>query len=330
MKRSKSITIIFIVLFVVAVSYTLWIISRPAPIELQGQMEVTQVKVSSKLTGRIDSIYIHRGDWVEKGDTLYRISSPEIDAKLNQAEAARSAAAAQNQKAKNGAQEEDVEAAYKTYLKANAAAEFAKKTNERITNLFQSGVVTAQQKDEADMKLKIAEETTAAAKAIWEKAKKGARVEDKNAAMALVDRADAVISELNAYKSEACILAPRSGEVANLLAETGELVPAGFPVVILADLNDQWLTINIREDMLSAIRKGDNIDVTVPALGLSTIPMTVSYIQVMGDFATWKATKTTGDFDMKTFEVHAVPTQKVDGLRPGMSGLVNLNNLQSN
>lgn len=303
--------------------YTTWLLAKPVPLEVQGQVEATQVKVSLKLTGRIDSLAVYRGQSVRQGDFLFSVESPEVEARLGQAQAARMAAEAQHLKALSGAQKEDVQAAYNTYLKAEAALEFAEKSNERIQNLYERGVVPAQRKDEMEMQLTIARETAGAARAIWEKAKGGARSEDKEAAAAMVRKADAVIAEVSAFLHETRAYAPIDGEVANILSERGELTPAGFPVVTLVDLSQVWVVFNLREDMLAGLRKGDRFEARFPALGGQTAELEVSYIAALGDFATWNATKTTGDFDRKSFEVHARPVAPIEGLRPGMSALVN-------
>ena len=323
MNNNKNLIVgAIIAALVIFLIYTTWLLSKPAQLEIQGQAEATQVKVSSKVTGRIDSLAVKRGSAVQKGDLLFIIESPEVEAKLNQAEAAKLAAEAQSLKAQTGAQTEDIQAAYNTYLKAGAAYEYAEKSHQRIKNLHEQGVVPAQKMDEMEMQLKVARENASAAKAIWEKAKGGARMEDKSAALALVKQAEAVISEVSSYLNETKIVAPISGEVTNLLAERGELTPAGFPVITLVDLNDIWFTFNLREDLLANLRMGSSVEAQIPALGFKTVELTISYIAPLGDFATWNATKTSGDFDRKTFEVHARPTQPVEGLRPGMSALV--------
>jgi HlyD family secretion protein len=195
--------------------------------------------------------------------------------------------------------------------------------------LYQEGVVPEQQKDEAETKMKAAAETEKAALSLYEKAKNGARSEDKEAAGALVSQADGVLSEVSSYLGERRITAPDRGEVANVIAERGELIPAGYPVVTLIDLSDCWVTFNLREDLLAAIKKGSIIPARFPALGMKEIALKVTYINAMGDFATWNATKTRGDFDLKTFEIQAVPTTKVEGLRPGMSAIVNWDKVRS-
>ena len=323
MKKTKhyliAVTIFAVILFI---GYAIWIVGRPVPLEVQGEVEATQIKIASKLTGRIDSILVHKGDDIASGALLFTIHSPELDAKYLQASAVRKAAGFQKEKADNGAQKEDIQAAFNSWQTALAAADFAGKTFHRIDNLYKSGVVAEQQRDEAETRMKAATETEKAARSLYEKAKKGARYEDKGSAGALVMQADGVLTEVNSYLSETRIFAPIRGEIANIIAERGELVPAGYPVITVVDLEDVWVTFNLREDLLAKIQKGSTFKARFPALGMEEVLLKVSYINPLGEFATWNATKTSGDFDMKTFEVHAVPALKVAGLRPGMSALV--------
>ncbi len=324
MNKKKSFLIAAAILaMIVFIGYAIWIVARPIPLEVQGEVEATQVKVASKLIGRIDSLLVHKGDDVQAGKLLFTVSSPELDAKYLQASAVRKAAGAQKEKAYNGAQKEDVQAAFNSWQTALAAAEFAQKTYQRIENLYKSGVVAEQQKDEAETRKKAALETEKAARSLYEKAKNGARYEDKESAGALLLQAEGVLTEVNSYLNETRISAPIKGEIANIIAERGELVPAGYPVVTIIDLDDVWVTFNLREDLLSSIRKGSTFKARFPALGMKEIMLKVTYINSLGEFATWNATKTSGDFDTKTFEVHAVPVDKAEGLRPGMSALVN-------
>jgi HlyD family secretion protein len=322
-KNGKLLATIGIAALIIFLIYSTWMISRPKPLEVQGEVEATQIKVASKLIGRIDSLAIHKGDLVKKGQLLFTLSSPEIEAKLAQANAALKGAKAQNSKAIAGADAEDIQAAYDTYLKAEAAYDLADKTFKRVDNLFKEGVMPAQKRDEAETQFKAARETANAAKAIWEKAKKGTRIEDKDAARSMVARAEGAIQEVESYLTETNIYAPMDGEVSNIIAESGELVPAGYPVVTLVKLDDSWVTFNLREDLLAAIKMGSTFTAKFPALGNKELTLKVSYINALGNFATWNATKTAGDFDMKTFEVHATPVEKLEGLRPGMTALVN-------
>ncbi|KOH47025.1 HlyD family secretion protein [Sunxiuqinia dokdonensis] len=324
MNKTRNFIIgLFVTALLIFVLYTTWVITRPVPLEIQGEIEATQFRASSKIPGRIDAIAVHKGQQVQKGDFLFSIKSPEIEAKLQQATAARSAAEAQSMKAQHGAQEEDIQAAYSTYLKAEAAARLYEKTFQRISNLFEAGVVPEQKKDEVETQMEASRETANAAKAIWTKASNGARSEDKNAAEALVAQAEGAIAEVESYLSETQISAPASGEVSNIISEEGELVPTGFPVVTIHDLSDSWATFFIREDLMADIRMGSEIKATVPAIGNQEITFKVNYMSPLADFASWTSTKASGGFDVKSFEIHAAPVQPVDGLRPGMSVLIN-------
>lgn len=318
---SSIIVLIAILAFIV---YTFIVVTRPEPVILQGEVEAKQYNVASKIPGRIKDVAVEKGQRVKKGDFIFSIDSPEINAKLANANAARSAATAQSRKAQNGAQEEDITAAYSTYVKAEAAAQFAGKTFARVQNLYNEGVVPAQQRDEAETRMKAARETANAAKAIWQKAENGAREEDKAAAAAMVKRAEAAIAEVEAYLEETSINAIADGEVSGINVEEGELVSTGFPVVTLLDLSDIWVTLYIREDYMSKFKLGSIFKAAIPGLNGKEFNFKVKYISPTGSFARWNATKTSGQFDLKSFEIEARPVNKIEGLRPGMTAVVTL------
>jgi HlyD family secretion protein len=321
-KKGILLTLLGVCMLLTLVVYSAIVICMPRPLEVQGEVDATQVRVASKVVGRLDSLTARKGDLVTKGQLLFVLSSPEINARFNQANAALQGARAQNSKAVTGAEEEDIAAAYNMYLKSQAAFDLAQKTNVRIQNLYKEGVLPAQKKDESEAQLKASLETANAAKELWMKAKKGTRSEDKETARAMVDRAMGAISEVQSFLDETHITAPLSGEISNIIAEPGELVSAGYPVLTIVDLSDCWVTFNLREDLLASVKMGSEFNARFPALGNKEIRLKVSYIHALGNFATWSATKTSGDFDMKTFEVHARPVYPVTGLRPGMSALV--------
>jgi len=323
MKNKNVIVGILLVIFSAVIVYALIKILQPNTVELQGICEAKQVRVASKLLGRIENLNVKKGDIIKKGDLLFVINSPEVDAKMQQAQSALMAATAQHDKAEKGARTEDVRAAYSVYLKAKAAADFANKTYARIISLYNDGVISEQKKDEVETKMIAAVKTEEAAKAVWQKATTGARIEDKTAAGALVKRAEAVIQEVGIYENEIHIFSPIAGEIANIIAEEGELIPNGYPVVSIVDLNDIWFSFNIKETYLSQFKKGTKFKVFVPGVQ-KDVELKVAYISPLADFATWKATKTVGDFDVKTFEIHARPVNKVEGLRPGMSALTTI------
>lgn len=284
-----------------------------------GQAEATQVRVSGKLAGRIAAYKAAEGDRVQVGDTLVLLDTPEVHAKLRQAEAMQSAAAAQKQKAMAGARSQEIAAAYEMSRKAQAGLEIAKKSYDRVLNLYEKGVMSAQKKDEAEANYKAAEATAKAAEQQYQMALEGARREDKAAAEATLERAVGAVAEVEAYLNESVLVSPINGEVVERFPEVGELVGSGAPIMNISDMNDIWISFSVREDLLSSIRIGSEVNAFIPALGNQPVVLTVYYMKDMGTYAAWKATKTTGQFDVKTFEVRARPNQLVDGLRPGMS-----------
>ena len=277
---------------------------RKGPEIVQGQAEVTEYRVSSKV--------------VQAGDTLAILEAPDIQAKLEQARAAEAAAQAQNEKALKGARHEQVQAAYEMWQKAQAGLTIAEKSYKRVKNLFDQGVMSAQKLDEVTAQRDAAAATEKAAKAQYDMARNGAEREDKAAAAALVERAKGAVAEVQSYIQETILTAQMPGEVSEIFPKVGELVGTGAPIMNVAVMEDMWVTFNVREDLLQGLGMGSEFEAYVPALD-RTIPLKVYYLKDLGTYAAWKATKTTGQFDLKTFEVRATPQEKVEGLRPGMS-----------
>ena len=322
MKRSNIIGIIAAaVVIIVSVVLISWYLRKTTPMLIQGTVECTTYKASSKVPGRIDDMKVSQGDRVEKGQLLYTLSTPELEAKLQQAEAVKSAAAALDQAALAGARIQQIEAALNMWEKAQAGLELARKTYDRVKNLYDQGVVPEQKLDEASANYKAMEATALAAKAQYDMATDGARKEDKEAAAARVRQAEGAVSEVESYISDAMVYSPVTGEVSTIIAEQGELVGSGYPVVAILDMSDMWVTFNIKETLLPAIRVGTRMSGYVPALGYD-VEFEVTYIAVQADFATWSATRTQGGFDIRTFAVKAKPTTHIENMRPGMSVLV--------
>lgn len=296
--------------------------SRPVPIVLQGEAVARQIQVSPMVVGKVEAVYVDEGQQVKKGDILARLDSPSIKAKAYQAEAALKAADAQKDKVFAGARAEEITALLNVYEKAVVAEKLAKKTFDRVNSLYKDGVVPAQQLDEARTKWMASVNDVGAAKAKYEMAKSGARQEDKNAALALKEQASGAVKEVMSFLDDTVLTAPIDAEVMTVVVDTGELVTAGFPVITLVDMSDIWVTFHIREDLLKNIRMGTVINVMFPAISDSAVfPVEVRYISKVGDFAVWSATKTSGSFDLKTFEVKAYPLKQIDGLRSGMSAI---------
>ena len=293
---------------------------------IMGQAEATTIRISGKVPGRIASYRFNEGDQVKAGDTLVFLSTPEVQAKLMQVEAVKAAAEAQHAKAMKGARDQEVTAAYEMWQKAQAGLTIAKKSYDRVRNLYEKGVMSAQKKDEAEANYNAMVATEKAARSQYEMAKEGARKEDKAAAAALVNQASGALAEVESYVEERALVAPIDGEISERFPEVGELVGTGAPIMNIADLTDMWVSFSIREDLLSQVKVGNEVKAFVPALDNQEITLKVYYMKDMGTYAAWKATKTTGQYDAKTFEVRARPVQPVEGLRPGMSVIWKHNN----
>lgn len=286
--------------------------------EIQGEIEVEEYRVSSKVPGRILEICVKEGDYVKTGDTLAILDCPEVEAKKVQATSAEDAASALSDMAKAGARQEQIRGAYEVWQQATAGAEVAKKSYERIQRLFDEGVVTAQKRDEVYATYKAMEAQMKAAKSQYDMAMNGARQEEKRAAAAQVNRAKGAIQEVNAYMHETVQIAQMDGEVSDIYPKVGELVGTGSPIMTISMMKKVYATFNVREDMLQGLKVGDTFTAYCPAFS-KDLQMKVYYIKDQGSFATWKATKSNGQYDLKTFEVKATPINAFDGLRPGMT-----------
>lgn len=319
--QTSNMLLAFITLVIVVgvVALAGFLMLGKGPEIVQGQAEVSEYRISGKVPGRILEYRVKEGDFVHKGDTLVIIEAPEVTAKMMQAKAAEAAAQAQNQKAIKGAREEQVQAAFEMWQKAKAGLDIAEKSYARVKRLHDEGVLPAQKFDEVSAQRDAAIATEKAAKSQYTMAKNGAEREDKMAAEALVNRAKGAVAEVESYIKETVLLAPIDGEISEIFPKVGELVGTGAPIINMSDLKDMWVTFNIREDLLSTIRIGENVEATIPALGNKKASFKVNYMKDLGTYAAWKATKTSGQFDLKTFEVRAIPTETIEGLRPGMS-----------
>jgi len=296
-------------------------VNKPEPIIIQGEAVATEVRVSGKIPGRIKLFMAEEGSQVSLGDTLVIIDSPELSAKLDQANAAENAAQAQNRKANKGARKELILGAFEMYQKAKVGVDISKKSYDRVQRLFNKGVIPAQKRDEAEAQYNAAVATSNAAKSQYDMAMNGADVEDKQAALALVNRAKGAVREVESYLQETTLVSPIDGEITEIFPKRGELVGTGAPIMSIVDLNDMWFTFNIREDLLGKMKMGTTFNVKIPALNNQSVTVKINYIKALASYATWRATKTSGQFDMKTFEVRARPTSKVTDLRPGMTAL---------
>jgi len=320
---AKIVGSVVVIGIVSGVSYIFYEAYQPKPLRLQGEIDAQYYSVSSKVPGRIDRVAVNKGDVVSVGDFIFSINSPEVQAKLKQAQSAKDAAGAVSKQANKGARKQQIAAAKDQWHRANEAEKLLLKTYNRIEKLFKEGVLPEQKRDEVYTKYKAAQYQSNAAKQMYMMAKEGARDEQKEAARAQEEVYAGKVDEVNAYIKETKQYAFHSGEVSQIMIHEGELAPTGFPVVTLVDINDSWAKFHVREDLLKYFTKGTVLELEVPAIE-RTLPFKVTHISVMGEYATWRAAEAGKGFDLKSFEVELRPTEAVEGLRVGMSVLITL------
>jgi len=312
----------FVIAIVSWLSYTFWVAYQPKTPKIQGQIEAQQYNIGSKVAGRIHQVLVRKGDQVQRGQLIFTLLSPEIEAKLAQAMAGQDAAEAVAEGVNTGARKQQIEAARDKWQQAKAAADLLEKTFQRINNLYRDGVVAEQKRDEAATQLEAAKHVADAAYQMFNMAEEGARTEEKKAAAGKVRMAAEAVAEVEVYAAETQIESWHDGEVTQILLQSGEIAPQGFPVVTIIDINDAWAVFHVREDRLAEFPKGREFSVIIPALGNSRHLFKVNHVAAMGDFATWRATNGDQGFDMRSFEVEARPKEPIKGLRAGMSILV--------
>lgn len=300
----------------------LWLGWRQPADQIQGMVDADSLNVAAKVTARLQAVNVEEGQRVEAGQALFVLDSPEVAAKERQAEAVVAAASAQAEKADNGARAQEIAMARSEWERAQADAEVAAATFRRVDNLLAEGVVTRQKHDEARAQRDSAQALARAARAQYDMALSGARQEDRQAARAQLAQAEGVRAEVEAARAETTGLAPRAGEVGKRLADVGEIVAAGYPVFTLVDIDNPWVAFHLREDQLDGLKVGDTLRGSVPALKGTEVELKVYFLSPAGDYATWRSTRQSSGYDVRSFELRARPVGKVDGLRPGMSVLL--------
>lgn len=323
-KKENGLTIglVAIILVIVLLALIGFFLLEPAAETVQGQAEATQIRISGKLPGRIAEYWVEEGQRVHRGDTLVRISSPDAEAKLQQASAMESVYKATNEKVDNGARKEVIQSAYDMWQKALAGLEIAQKSFDRMNALYEKGVISAQKRDEVEAQYKAMVATESAAHAQYDLAVSGAQSEDKKAAAAMVLAAQGGVNQVKSVLADSYLTAPVDGEVSEIFPNVSELVGTGAPIMNVLQLDDMWVTFNVREELLKDFTMGKEINVTIPALGNEKAVLKIYFIKDMGSYAVWRATKATGSYDARTFQIKARPTAAIKDLRPGMSVLI--------
>lgn len=324
--NSRSLSWAFVIVMVAIALFTAigMIVMNRQPTVLQGQIETTEIRISGKLPGRIDTFLVKEGDWVKRGDTLVVINSPTVEAKYRQVGALEQVAQQQNKKVDAGTRKQIIATALQLWNKTKSDLTLATTTRRRILTLYADSVVTSQRKDEIEALYQSAVAAERAAYQQYQLAVDGAQSEDKASALSLVDAARSTVDEVSSLLLDARLTAPENGQIATIFPRRGELVAPGTPLMNLVVMSDAHVVLNVREDFMPQFPMGSTFTGDVPALGQKGIEFKIYYISPLGSFATWKSTKQTGSYDMQTFEIHARPVNKTEGLRPGMSVLVAL------
>jgi len=319
-KKDKMLigTIVIVLLVVAALAVVGFVSINQGPDTIQGQGDATEIRISGKLPGRIAEFYVEEGQKVKAGDTLVRIHSSLVDARMEQAQAMEDAARATNSKVDAGTRSQIVASAKDLWEQAQAASGIAKKTYDRMQNLYAEGVVTEQKRDEAKAAYDAAKAGEAAAKSQYELALSGPQSQDKQASAAMLNVARGGVREVGALLEDQYLIAPCDGEITVIYPNVSELVATGAPIMSLQK-DDHWAVFNMRETSLGDIEVGKEIKVRIPALDNKVVKMKVFYIRDLGTYANWQATKSTGDFDARTFQVKARPSAPIKNFRPGMS-----------
>lgn len=300
-----------------------WMGTHPSEEPLYGVMQAKTVDVAAKVTGRVETLPVHEGDTVSAGQLLMTLDIPEVEAKLKEVEALKSAATARQSLVDEGARPQEIRAAKAQMQRAQAGQELAQKTFNRVHALYREGLISKQKHDEALAQKKSADELLAAAKEQYDIALTGARTQEKQAATALTAQATGGVEQVESLVKEKNVTSPIASEISRIYVEIGEVAAAGLPLATLVDLSDQWAVFNIREDDMPKITKGAVLSAEIPALNAKNVQFKVYFINPRGDYATWRATRQSSGYDLRTFEVRARPVQHVSDLRPGMSVIVN-------
>lgn len=293
-------------------------LDKPADI-VEGQADATSVRISGKLPGRVAEIFVSEGDMVKTGDTLVHIHSSLAEAQLMRAQGMETVARTQDRKVDAGTRVQIINAAADLVAQAEAAVTITKKTYDRMQNLYSQGVISEQKRDEAKAAYDAAVAGRDAAKSQLDLAKAGAQKEDKESAAAMVDVAKGGVAEVNSLLEDQYLTAPCDGQIDQIYPEVSELVMLGAPIMNLLKTEDKWMTFNVREDLLNEMPLGGEIEVMIPALDKKMVKAKIYYSRDLGSYATWQATKATGQWDSKTFEIKARPLEAIPELRPGMT-----------
>ena len=307
------------VLFFVIIGLAIWYLVRPEPLLVQGEAESTRIDIAARVSGRLEKIAVARGQNVATGATLLVIDNPELVAELHQAEAEKTVADAELERIKVGTRAEIIAQRKAEIDRATADLTLAQQTYNRTQQLAARQFAPQSKLDEDADALTLAQRRLDQAKLAHDEAVRGFTAEEHQIAEANVGKAAAKVDTIKALVDQLTITAPVASQVYQIPVEEGEVVTPGLPLLSLVDLSDTWLGFSLREDLIAGLKGGDRFSVRIPALGNREVTAEVRVIAAKGEYAGWRATRATGDFDLRTFAIRAYPVEKIDGLRPGMS-----------
>jgi HlyD family secretion protein len=320
MGRSNALRWIIGIVVLAAFGVALWFATKPPPLTIQGEVSSNRVDISPRVSARVSKLNADVGDNVERGAVIAELDSPQLVAALAAARAALAVARADLDRI-NSTRPETIAARRADVDAAQADVVLAQETFDRQKQLASTGNAPQAKLDEATRNLEMAARRKDGTEAALKLAIEGSSPEEKALAASQVKQAEAALGQREVDVAELTIRAPIGGQVTTRVAELGENFSAGAPLFSMVDLHDVWFTFNLREDLLAGLKVGDTFEVMVPALKSDKIPVRVTLINVQGQYATWRATRATGEFDLRTFEVRAVPIKPLEGLRPGMSAI---------
>ena len=316
----KLIIAIILILLVGLIAFGLWKSYQPKLIELQGRVEAETIHVSTKVPSRIEEIYVHDGEKVQAGQVLVRFSSPEVEAKKQQALATLQSAQALLSTTERGSQQENIDSLYANWQSLKAQQQLAQTTFQRGQNLFKEGVISRQRRDEMQAAAISSAQMTEASYQQYARAKRGSTPQQQSSAEAQVKIAQAAVDEANALEAETQLVAPSTGTVSKIYGKVSELVAMGVPVVSLLQDDSLWISLNVREDQYAQVYQAKSLTGFIPALNQSA-EFKIEHIEAEGEFATIKTTRQTGGYDIRSFKVQLKPAQKMPELKVGMSVL---------
>jgi HlyD family secretion protein len=318
-KTPRAAVVVVALSITAIVVLSLWYLVQPQPLLVQGEADATRIDIAARVDGRVAQRPVDRGQNVTAGQVLVTIDNPQLLTKLKEAQAGQAVALADLKRIEVGTRAEVIAQRKAALAAAEASAQLAQQTYDRTKQLTARDFASVQKLDEATATLDVARRSQQQAKLALEEAVAGYTAEERGVAKASVVKADAAIATLQAQVAEMTVKAPVAAQVYVTSAEVGEFVSPGVPLLSLVDLSDLWLRFDLREDLVKGLKIGDRFEMRVPALGDKLITAAIRRIATRGEYAGWRATRATGDFDLRTFEIRAYPVEPLPELRPGMS-----------